>query len=245
MGTAPRDPQTDEIIRRFSECIRYESENCLFVRGEKTDHLLETDLVYVHPEIPSLALAHVKNRLGLVPGIDGVFLCVILDTRTDVPMELCVLTTQGVRWWENDVRRACRIDYAEIADVLSLTMETRRGLKIIRQKTGAATITLSLHDALLMALAQFLKGIHETPASHKGPLDLNLATVEQIAALPLMNPEKARHLVARREELQGFRHISQVGQVLEMHPQEFIAFSEHVTLHPYRSPYRQGRRVDY
>lgn len=238
-----RSWEEERLIERFQEFIRFHEVNTLFVRGDAVDHLLETDVVYAHPSIPPLAVSHVKNRLDADPHFDGEFLCVVLDIRHEVPVELCVLTSRALIWWEEDTRSVHKIGYDNLGQTYPVTGNPFRGLRVCRLQGQAGAITLSLHDALLNALADFLNVVTEMK---KPPLlDLNSATEEQIATLPMMNPGRAQRIVAEREAIHGFKRLGQIAQLLDMHPQEFHVLETHATIKPYQIPYRPGRRVDY
>jgi len=52
-----------------------------------------------------------------------------------------------------------------------------------------------------------------SPASTKNPLDLNQATAEQLAALPGLDPIRARGIISHRLSISGFQSVDQLREV--------------------------------
>lgn len=239
----PLSQNDQRVVDTFHRYVRYEAIDTLFVVGDTNDHLLETDLVYVYPRIPTEHLANAKMRFNIDPYIDGLFLCLTLDKHRDVPMDNCVLTTKGLYWWDPVNKKIISIVYTDISMAYPQPDYPKRGVKIARKNGSEIIIKMYLHDALLHALANFFCAANSLMS--RSLVDLNNAPAEQIAILPMMNLEKAQRLIAERNHRQGFKKMDQVGNTLEMHYQEVSLLAEHATLKPYRPPKAKARQVDF
>ncbi|WP_204294413.1 ComEA family DNA-binding protein [Actinoplanes campanulatus] len=64
------------------------------------------------------------------------------------------------------------------------------------------------------------------------PLDVNSATVEQLAALPGVGPERAAHAVSARDSRGGFVSLTEFAAAASLAPHEFVAVRGRLTCAP-------------
>lgn len=237
-----------KIIELFHSLIRYDGPNAIVVSGDKNDFLLETDIVFVHPQIPREQLANIRYRFNTEEAVDGTFLCTVTDKHRDVPVDNCLLTSRGIWWWDTDKKDRCALSYRDIDMAYPSPVYPRRGLNISKRiredKESMQFIQLYVHDALLDALASFLCGACELIG--RFTIDLNNASLEQLLALPVMSNGRAQKLIDARNARRGFLTMLEVSEALGLHPQEASALKAETVLNRYRPPKEAGvRRVDY
>jgi DNA uptake protein ComE-like DNA-binding protein len=78
------------------------------------------------------------------------------------------------------------------------------------------------------------------------PVDVNTATVDELATLPGVTRSRARRAVKQRGERGGFASVDDFGEVVGLQPHEIVRLRRAATCSPRpRSQRRFGRRVDY
>jgi len=87
------------------------------------------------------------------------------------------------------------------------------------------------------------------PFAHGGPLDVNLATTEQFAALPGFDAARAHRTVAERHTRQGFGSVEEFAAATNLAPHEFAQIRGMVVCTPPQrindaTPPSSGRVVD-
>lgn len=60
------------------------------------------------------------------------------------------------------------------------------------------------------------------PATEENPLDLNQASIEQLATLPGVSPHRAELIAAHRRAIAGFRHVDQLREVFGVSEELFL-----------------------
>ena len=74
-------------------------------------------------------------------------------------------------------------------------------------------------------------------------LDVNTATVDQLAGLPQIGPARAAFAVAARQR-EPFTSTQHFAEVLGLQPHEIVALRGQITSGPRRKPRSSGRRLD-
>lgn len=233
------------MIEYFQKYIRYEGENSIFVTAEENDYILDTDIVFVHPNIPPEQLSNVRFRFDFDSYLDGVVLCVVIDKHRDVPVDCCAVTAQRIFWWDLNQKQRYELSLTELDMAYPQKTFPKRGLKLIQRKTRAEFfIQMYVHDAILDALASFLCQAQQVLSSTL--IDLNNDPPEKLKALPLIGGAKLQVFLEEREARKGFKSYEEIRELLRLHHNELAAIKLESLLMPYRqSPKIQGRRVDF
>ncbi|MFS8478201.1 MAG: helix-hairpin-helix domain-containing protein, partial [Micromonosporaceae bacterium] len=88
-----------------------------------------------------------------------------------------------------------------------------------------------------------------SPAGAPGPVDVNTATAEQLAALPAFDLERARRVLAERQARGGFGSVAEFAAAAGLAPHEFARIRGQLVCAPGRpgpgQPPPHGRVLDY
>jgi hypothetical protein len=84
------------------------------------------------------------------------------------------------------------------------------------------------------------------PAGGRRPgLDVNSATVEQLAAVPGLDRLSASRIVEQRDSAGGFADLGELAQATRLPPHVLVRAEEHLSFGPMPSAPSSGRRMDW
>ncbi|MBO3739320.1 helix-hairpin-helix domain-containing protein [Actinoplanes flavus] len=91
--------------------------------------------------------------------------------------------------------------------------------------------------------------VPSAPPASSARLEVNNATVAQLAMLPGVGPERAERAVAARDSRGGFASLAEFADAASLAPHEFVAVRDHLTCAPPPAPQHDhdqpfGRIVD-
>lgn len=89
------------------------------------------------------------------------------------------------------------------------------------------------------------EGGEQTTATASEKLDLNKATVEEIAAIPAIGLILAKRIVAKRNELGGFDSFDHFIKAVGLKPHTAEKLKTQITFSPIKKPTKRGRIIDY
>ena len=105
-------------------------------------------------------------------------------------------------------------------------------LKDIKQIKGIGDATFEIIKPYLIEFGEeeIPKSVKKSTSMNQNKININIANIEELTQLPGIGPAKAKKIVQKREELDGFKSIEQITEVKGIGEKSFEKLKNNITI---------------
>ncbi len=105
-------------------------------------------------------------------------------------------------------------------------------LKDIKQIKGIGDATFEIIKPYLIEFGEeeIPKSVKKNTSLNHNKININIANIEELTQLPGIGPAKAKKIVQKREELDGFKSIEQITEVKGIGEKSFEKLKNNITI---------------
>lgn len=105
-------------------------------------------------------------------------------------------------------------------------------LKDIKQIKGIGDATFEIIKPYLIEFGEeeIPKSVKKSTSMNQNKININIANIEELTQLPGIGPAKAKKIVQKREELNGFKSIEQITEVKGIGEKSFEKLKNNITI---------------
>ncbi len=105
-------------------------------------------------------------------------------------------------------------------------------LKDIKQIKGIGDATFEIIKPYLIEFGEeeIPKSVKKNTSLNHNKININIANIEELTQLPGIGPAKAKKIVQKREELNGFKSIEQITEVKGIGEKSFEKLKNNITI---------------
>ena len=105
-------------------------------------------------------------------------------------------------------------------------------LKDIKQIKGIGDATFEIIKPYLIEFGEeeIPKSVKKSTSMNQNKININIANIEELTQLPGIGPAKAKRIVQKREELNGFKSIEQITEVKGIGEKSFEKLKNNITI---------------